>query len=109
MRTPDHVIPLAAAKVVFVELWITAMAGRRVSGDLLPNGLEKFVRLKVVMQQLLRSTFLPNQSKFDESHETVDQSPIPRNLRSDSGSAPARISTPLIFRRWVRWAGGPSA
>jgi hypothetical protein len=70
---------------------IAARAGRRVSEDLLPDGLEKFVRLKAIMQRLLRSTFPPNQPKFDESHETVDESCIPRNLRTESGLATVRI------------------
>ena len=84
-------IPLAAAKAIFVELLIAARAGRRVSGDLLPNGLEKVVRLEDVMRRVLRSTFLPNQPKFDESHETVDESFILRNLRTESGLAAVRI------------------
>jgi hypothetical protein len=91
MRTPVPVIPLAAAKVIVVELLIAARVGRRVSGDLLPNGLKKFVRLKDVMRRVLRSTSLPNQPKYDESHEIVDESCIPRNLRTESGLAAVRI------------------
>jgi hypothetical protein len=70
---------------VATSMRIAAKAGRRATKPLLPNGLEKFVRVKAVMKRFPISSFLLNQPKFDESHETVDQSPIPRNSWSDSG------------------------
>jgi len=79
---------------VATSMRIAAKAGKRAAKALLPDGLENVVRVKAVMQPLLLSSFLLNQPKVDESHETVDELCILRNLRPDSGSAPVRISTP---------------
>ena len=76
----------SACSGVATSMRIAAKAGRRVSEDLLPKGLEKFARLKSVMRPFPLSSFLLNQPKVDESHETVDESSVLRNLRSDAGN-----------------------